>query len=105
MEVVQRQAQALSGGLGVGVAVKDVSPGRSSTCGLPARRGYRVAALVLDRDVVALFNLVTGGINFVRVDPPLRWRRSDAVFLILVGAVPLSAGVVQDRPEAIVSAL
>jgi hypothetical protein len=52
---------------------------------LPARRGHDVSALLLGDLPVGLFNRTTGeGINFVRTDPPLLWRRCDAV--IVAGA-------------------
>lgn len=52
---------------------------------LPARRGHGVDALLLGDVLVGLFNRSTGeGINFVRTDPPLLWRRCDAA--VLAGA-------------------
>lgn len=52
---------------------------------LPARRGHDVDALLLGDELVGLFNRSTGeGINFVRTDPPLLWRRCDAA--VVVGA-------------------
>ncbi|WP_295641343.1 hypothetical protein [uncultured Methylibium sp.] len=52
---------------------------------LPARRGHGVDALLLGDVLVGLFNRSTGaGINFVRTDPPLLWRRCDAA--VVVGA-------------------
>jgi hypothetical protein len=47
---------------------------------MPARRGYRVLALLMERDLVALHNLQTGEeVNYLRSDPPLLWRRCERV--------------------------
>ena len=51
---------------------------------LPARRGHHVSALLLGNLPVGLFNRSTGGgINFVRTDPPLLWRRCDAAIIVV----------------------
>lgn len=73
---------------------------------LPARRGHRVAVLVCSREVVALLNVTTGeGVNFVRADAPLLWRRCDAVRAALVLVVLLAASCWIDQPGALVSIL
>lgn len=47
---------------------------------MPARRGHRVLALLLDHELVALHNLQTGeSVNYLRSDPPLLWRRCEVV--------------------------
>lgn len=51
---------------------------------MPARVGHQVDVLVLDGRVVGLRNVTTGGqVNFMRVDPPLIWRRVDSLALVL----------------------
>ena len=71
---------------------------------LPARRGHRVAVLVGSREAVALLNVTTGeGVNFVRADPPLLWRRSDAVRAALALFALLAASFWLDQPGALVS--
>jgi hypothetical protein len=51
---------------------------------MPARRGYRVLALLMGRELVALHNLQTGeSVNYLRSDPPLLWRRCEAVAAML----------------------
>jgi hypothetical protein len=74
---------------------------------MPARRGHRVLALLMGRELVALHNLQTGeSVNYLRSDPPLRWRRCEAVagvlaamggiaaFAVAGGVVPLGAVIV-----------
>ena len=67
---------------------------------MPARRGHRVLALLLDHELVALHNLQTGeSVNYLRSDPPLLWRRCEAVAVVLAGvsgiaAFALAGGVV-----------
>jgi len=59
---------------------------------MPARRGHRVLALLLDRELVALHNLQTGeSVNYLRSDPPPLWRRCEAVAAVLVGAGGVAA--------------
>ncbi|HRH85212.1 MAG TPA: hypothetical protein PLO41_00045 [Rubrivivax sp.] len=59
---------------------------------LPARRGHDVSTLLLGDLPVGLFNRSTGeGINFVRIDPPLLWRRCDAVVVAGAAAVGIAA--------------
>jgi hypothetical protein len=53
---------------------------------MPARRGHRVLALLMGRELVALHNLQTGeSVNYLRSDPPLLWRRCEAVAAVLAG--------------------
>jgi len=67
---------------------------------MPARRGHRVLALLMGRELVALPNLQTGeSVNYLRSDPPLLWRRCEAVIAVLatvggVAAVAVVGGVV-----------
>jgi len=67
---------------------------------MPARRGHRVLALLLDHELVALHNLQSGeSVNHLRSDPPLLWRRCEAVVAVLatvggVAAFALAGGVV-----------
>jgi hypothetical protein len=71
---------------------------------LPARRGHRVAVLVGTDEAAALLNVTTGeGVNFVRADPPLLWRRCDAVWIALSLAVVLAASFWLDQPRALLS--
>lgn len=59
---------------------------------MPARRGHRVLALLLDQELVALHNLQTGeSINYLRSDPPLLWRRCEAVIAVLATAAGIAA--------------
>lgn len=56
---------------------------------MPARVGHQVDVLLLDGRVVGLRNVTTGAqVNFMRVDPPLMWRRSDS---LLVAVIPLAS--------------
>jgi hypothetical protein len=67
---------------------------------MPARRGHRVLALLLGRELVALHNLQTGeSVNYLRSDPPLLWRRCEAVIAVLaavggIAAFAVAGGVV-----------
>lgn len=67
---------------------------------MPARRGHRVLALLMGRELVALHNLQTGeSVNYLRSDPPLLWRRCEAVAAVVVGlggaaAFAVAGGVV-----------
>lgn len=71
---------------------------------LPARRGHRVAVLVGTDQAVALWNVTAGeGVNFVRADPPLLWRRCDAVWIALSLAVVLAASFWLDQTRALLS--
>lgn len=59
---------------------------------MPARRGHRVLALLLDHELVALHNLQTGeSVNYLRSDPPLLWRRCEAVAAVLTGVGGIAA--------------
>lgn len=52
---------------------------------MPARVGHQVVVLLLDGRVVGLRNIATGTqFNFMRVDPPLMWRRSDSLLMALI---------------------
>lgn len=52
---------------------------------MPARVGHQVDVLLLDGQVVGLRNLTTGAeVNFMRVDPPLIWRRSDSLLMAVI---------------------
>ena len=74
------------------------------TPNLSARRGRRLAVLVGSGEAVALLNVATGeGVNFVQADPPLLWRRCDAVRAALSLVVLLAASFWLDQPGAIVS--
>jgi len=67
---------------------------------MPARRGHRVMALLLGHELVALHNLQTDeSVNYLRSDPPLLWRRCEAVAAVLaavggIAAFALAGGVV-----------
>lgn len=73
---------------------------------MPARRGHRVLALLMGRELVALHNLQTGAsVNYLRSDPPLLWRRCEVVAAVLaamggIAAFALVGGVV---PLAVVA--
>lgn len=59
---------------------------------MPARRGHRVLALLMGRELVALHNLQTGeAVNYLRSDPPLLWRRCEAVAAVMVGVGGIAA--------------
>lgn len=59
---------------------------------MPARRGHRVLALLMGRELVALHNLQTGeSVNYLRSDPPLLWRRCEAVIAVLAAAAGIAA--------------
>jgi hypothetical protein len=59
---------------------------------MPARRGHRVLALLLGGELVALHNLQTGeSVNYLHSDPPLLWRRCEAVAAVVIGVGGLSA--------------
>jgi hypothetical protein len=59
---------------------------------MPARRGHRVLALLMGRELVALHNLQTGeSVNYLRSDPPLLWRRCEVVAAVLAGAGAIAA--------------
>lgn len=62
---------------------------------MPARRGRRVLALLMGRELVALHNLQTGeSVNYLRSDPPLLWRRCEVVAAVVVGVGGIAAFVV-----------
>jgi hypothetical protein len=67
---------------------------------MPARRGHRVLALLIGRELVALHNLQTGeSVNYLRSDPPLLWRRCEAATSVLalvisVATLAIAGGVV-----------
>lgn len=59
---------------------------------MPARRGHRVLALLMGRELVALHNLQTGeSVNYLRSDPPPLWRRCEAVIAVLAAATGIAA--------------
>lgn len=61
---------------------------------MPARRGHRVLALLMGRELVALHNLQTGeSVNYLRSDPALLWRRCEAAGAVLSGVGGISAFV------------
>ena len=61
---------------------------------MPARRGHQVTALLLGERMVGFYNATTGKqVNYLRTDPPLLWRRCDAVAiagLLLISATALA---------------
>ncbi len=58
---------------------------------MPARRGHRVIALLLGERMVGLYNVSTGKqVNFVRADPPLLWRRCDAVVVTVLSVASIA---------------
>jgi hypothetical protein len=74
---------------------------------MPARRGHRVLALLMGRELVALHNLQTGeSVNYLRSDPPLLWRRCEVVAAVLavVGEIAAFAVVGGVVPLAVVAA-
>ena len=59
---------------------------------MPARRGHRVLAMLLNHELVALHNLQTGeSVNYLRSDPPLLWRRCEVVIAVLAAAAGIAA--------------
>lgn len=66
---------------------------------MPARRGHRVLALLMGRELVALHNLQTSeSVNYLRSDPPQLWRRCEAVAAVLatmggIAAFAVAGGV------------
>ena len=74
---------------------------------MPARRGHRVLALLMGRELVALHNLRTGeSLNFLRSIPPLLWRRCEAVSAVLavVGGISAYAVVGGVVPLGVIAA-
>lgn len=74
---------------------------------MPARRGHRVLALLMGRELVALHNLQTGeSVNYLRSDPPLLWRRCEAVAAALatVGGIAAFAVAGGVAPLAVAAA-
>jgi hypothetical protein len=60
--------------------------------------------LVGTDEAVALLNVTTGeGVNFVRADPPLLWRRCDAIWIALSLVVLLAASFWLEPPRAVLS--
>ena len=61
---------------------------------MPARRGHQVTALLLGQRMAGKYNSTTGKqVNYLRTDPPLLWRRCDAVAvtgLLLISATALA---------------
>ena len=61
---------------------------------MPARRGHQVTALLLGERMVGIYNATTEKqSNYLRTDPPLLWRRCDAVAvagLLLISATALA---------------
>ena len=61
---------------------------------MPARRGHQVTALLLGERMVGIYNATTEKqSNYFRTDPPLLWRRCDAVAvagLLLASATALA---------------
>ena len=61
---------------------------------MPARRGQQVTALLLGERMVGIYNATTEKqSNYLRTDPPLLWRRCDAVAvagLLLTSATALA---------------
>ena len=61
---------------------------------MPARRGHQVTALLLGERMVGIYNATTEKqSNYLRTDPPLLWRRCDAVAvagLLLTSATALA---------------
>lgn len=71
---------------------------------LPARRAHHVSALLLGNLPVGLFNRSTGGgINFVRTDPPLLWRRCDAVVVVGIAVVGIVGYALSSLPWMLAS--
>lgn len=74
---------------------------------MPARRGHRVLALLMGRELVALQNLQTGeSVNYLRSDSPLLWRRCEAVAAVLatVGGITAFAVAGGVAPLALTAA-
>lgn len=73
---------------------------------MPARVGHKVDVLLLDGRVVGLNNAVTGRqVNFIRVDPPLVWRRLDSLWVALMLGASLFAVLFGAAVPAIVGLL
>ena len=52
---------------------------------MPARNGHQVDALLLEGDLVGLYNVTTGGhVNFLQADPPVLFRRIDAAAIAML---------------------
>lgn len=59
---------------------------------MPARRGHQVIGLLLGEQLVGIYNATTGTqVNYIRSDPPLLWRRCDAVAIALLSAISITA--------------
>lgn len=74
---------------------------------MPARRGHRVLALLMGRELVALHNLQTDeSVNYLHSDPPPLWRRCETVAAVVVGVGGIAAFTVAGgvMPLAVVAA-
>jgi len=70
---------------------------------MPARRGHQVSALLLGGRLVGLHNATTGKqVNFLRADPPLLWRRCDAVVVAALSAASISAFALSAWPALLI---
>ena len=74
---------------------------------MPARRGHRVLALLMGRELVALHNLQTrASVNYLRSDPLLLSRRCEVVAAVLgaIGGIAAFAVVGGVVPLAVIAA-
>lgn len=70
---------------------------------MPARRGHQVSALLLGGRLVGLHNATTGKqVNFRLADPPLLWRRCDAVVVAALSAASISAFALSAWPALLI---
>jgi hypothetical protein len=72
---------------------------------MPARRGHQVTALLLGERLVGIYNASTGKqVNYVRTDPPLLWRRCDAVVVAALSIASIAGFLFSAWPALLVSA-
>jgi hypothetical protein len=71
---------------------------------MPARRGHHVTVLLLGERLVGICNVSTGRqVNYLRADPPLLWRRCDAVAVAVLSIASIAAFFFPAAPALLVS--
>ncbi len=72
---------------------------------MPARRGHQLTALLLGERLVGICNVSTGmQLNYLRTDPPLLWRRCDAVAAAALSVASIAAFAFPAWPALLISA-
>lgn len=71
---------------------------------MPARRDHQVTALLLGERLVGICNVSTGRqVNYLRADPPLLWRRCDAVAVAVLSIASIASFFSPVAPALLVS--